>query len=140
MLSYIGVQILYIGVQKSLSLWVFPYIGVLFFKKKLLKKLHNSNNIVTFALCLRVHLFMKVSELWRMLERAGCTIHRRGGNHDIWYSPITGKKFPVSRHKTEDLKPKNTGKHQGKGGYLTRHFFFRVINIKKTIYESKCYY
>lgn len=87
-----------------------------FFKKKLLKKLHNSNNIVTFALCLRVHLFMKVSELWRMLERAGCTIHRRGGNHDIWYSPITGKKFPVSRHKTEDLKPKTLASIKEKAG------------------------
>lgn len=59
---------------------------------------------------------MKVSELWRMLERAGCTIHQRGGNHDIWYSPITGKKFPVSRHKTEDLKPKTLASIKEKAG------------------------
>lgn len=91
------------------------YIGV-HFLKKLQKNLHRSNNIVTFVLCLRVHLFMKVSELWRMLERAGCTIHQRGGNHDIWYSPITGKKFPVSRHKTEDLKPKTLASIKEKAG------------------------
>lgn len=49
---------------------------------------------------------MKVSELWILLEKAGCSIYRRGSNHDIWISPIMGKKFPVSRYKTEDLKPK----------------------------------
>ena len=49
---------------------------------------------------------MKVSEVVRLLKKAGCYIHRRGDNHDIWFSPATGKKFPVSRHKTEELKPK----------------------------------
>ena len=49
---------------------------------------------------------MKVSELVRILVKAGCFIYRRGNNHDIWKSPITGKTCPVSRHKTEELKPK----------------------------------
>ena len=49
---------------------------------------------------------MKVSELERILVKAGCFIYRRGSNHDIWKSPVTGKTCPVSRHKTEDLKPK----------------------------------
>ncbi|MBD5184490.1 MAG: type II toxin-antitoxin system HicA family toxin [Bacteroidales bacterium] len=49
---------------------------------------------------------MKVSELVRILVKSGCYIHRRGGNHDIWKSPITGKTCPVSRHQTEELKPK----------------------------------
>lgn len=49
---------------------------------------------------------MKVSELRRKLIAAGCSIYRKGANHDIWISPITGKTFPVSRHTTEELKPK----------------------------------
>ena len=49
---------------------------------------------------------MKVSEVVRLLIKAGCYIYRNGANHDIWFSPKTGKKFPVSRHQTEELKPK----------------------------------
>lgn len=59
---------------------------------------------------------MKVSELVRLLETSGCSIYRRGANHDIWFSPITGKTFPVSRHKTEDLKPKTLESIKSKAG------------------------
>jgi predicted RNA binding protein YcfA (HicA-like mRNA interferase family) len=43
-------------------------------------------------------------ELRRLLRRAGCNFVRTGkGSHDIWYSPITRRRFPVpvgivSRH------------------------------------------
>jgi hypothetical protein len=43
-------------------------------------------------------------ELTRILRRAGCEFVRRGkGDHEIWFSPITEKNFPVdgtikSRH------------------------------------------
>ena len=43
-------------------------------------------------------------ELRRLLERAGCTFVRPGkGSHQIWHSPLTGRRFPVpvgivSRH------------------------------------------
>lgn len=43
-------------------------------------------------------------ELMRLLSAAGCCMVRHGkGDHDIWESPITGKRFPVdakivSRH------------------------------------------
>jgi hypothetical protein len=43
-------------------------------------------------------------ELVRLLRAAGCTLVRRGkGDHDIWESPISGRRFPVdaeirSRH------------------------------------------
>ncbi|MCD8147533.1 MAG: type II toxin-antitoxin system HicA family toxin [Clostridiales bacterium] len=50
---------------------------------------------------------MRYSELEKKLKKAGCTILREGANHCIWYSPITGKRFPVSRHKTEEI-PKGT--------------------------------
>jgi predicted RNA binding protein YcfA (HicA-like mRNA interferase family) len=46
---------------------------------------------------------MKVSELRRVLERAGCFILRHGANHDLYYSPITGLAFPVSRHMSQEL-------------------------------------
>ncbi len=50
---------------------------------------------------------MTYSELEKLLRRNGCRIDRPGANHDIWYSPITGKRFPVSRHKTQEV-PKGT--------------------------------
>jgi hypothetical protein len=43
-------------------------------------------------------------ELKRLLAAAGCTFRRPGkGDHEIWFSPITGRSFPVdscilSRH------------------------------------------
>lgn len=46
---------------------------------------------------------MKYSELEKRLKQAGCYILKEGANHTIWFSPITGKKFPVGRHKTQDV-------------------------------------
>lgn len=48
---------------------------------------------------------MRVSEIVKMIKKAGCWKVREGESHEIWYSPITGKKFSVSRHKTEELPP-----------------------------------
>ena len=32
------------------------------------------------------------------LKEAGCSFYRQGkGDHEIWHSPITGKKFPVDQ-------------------------------------------
>lgn len=50
---------------------------------------------------------MRYSEVERMLRAAKCRIEREGSNHCIWYSPITGQKFPVSRHKEQEV-PKGT--------------------------------
>ncbi|KAA6329746.1 hypothetical protein EZS27_021467, partial [termite gut metagenome] len=50
---------------------------------------------------------MKVSELRRRLEKAGCYVIRNGGNHDWYFSPITKQSFPVSRHMSEEV-PKGT--------------------------------
>jgi hypothetical protein len=44
------------------------------------------------------------ARLKRLLRQAGCRLERRGkGDHEIWYSPITDRRFPVdnkikSRH------------------------------------------
>ena len=50
---------------------------------------------------------MKTSQLVRKLNRAGCFVVRHGGNHDVWYSPITGLKCPVPRHGSREV-PKKT--------------------------------
>ncbi|MBQ9249069.1 MAG: type II toxin-antitoxin system HicA family toxin [Oscillospiraceae bacterium] len=47
---------------------------------------------------------MRYSELKKELRKAGCSLHHEGGNHEIWFSPITGKFFPVSRHNTEEVR------------------------------------
>ncbi len=46
---------------------------------------------------------MRYSELEKELRKAGCSVYREGASHCIWYSPITGKRFSVSRHKTEEI-------------------------------------
>lgn len=44
---------------------------------------------------------MKRSELIKLLKEANCELVRQGNRHEMWYSPITGKQFPVPRHKYE---------------------------------------
>ena len=44
------------------------------------------------------------TEIKRLLKQRGCSFERQGrGDHEIWYSPITKRRFPVdskilSRH------------------------------------------
>ncbi len=49
---------------------------------------------------------MKYSEVKRKLQKVGCYIKREGKKHEIWYSPITGNSFPVSRHDKEEANIK----------------------------------
>ncbi len=49
---------------------------------------------------------MKTSQLVRQLNRAGCFVVRHGGNHDVWYSPVTGLKCPVPRHGSREVAQK----------------------------------
>lgn len=44
---------------------------------------------------------LKTSELLKLLNQNGIKLVRHGKRHDIYYSPITGIKFEVPRHKTE---------------------------------------
>jgi mRNA interferase HicA len=42
---------------------------------------------------------MTYREIAVVLRENGCYIIRQGkGSHEIWYSPITDKKFPISNH------------------------------------------
>lgn len=45
----------------------------------------------------------RYSELEKELRKAKCVVVRQGTNHTMWYSPVTGKTFPVSRHKTQEV-------------------------------------
>jgi mRNA interferase HicA len=42
---------------------------------------------------------VKRRDLISELEHAGCTLLRRGGKHDIYHNPKTGKSQPVPRHR-----------------------------------------
>ncbi len=44
---------------------------------------------------------MNRSELVKILKRHGCRFVVHGSRHDTFYSPITGKQFPVWRHATD---------------------------------------
>lgn len=46
---------------------------------------------------------MKYSELKKLLKKNNCVMQSEGANHEIWYSPITQKKFTVGRHNTQDV-------------------------------------
>ncbi|WP_280749848.1 MULTISPECIES: type II toxin-antitoxin system HicA family toxin [unclassified Parabacteroides] len=46
---------------------------------------------------------MKYSELIAELKAAGCFLVRHGSKHDMWFSPITGKRFPVPRHASHEV-------------------------------------
>ena len=46
---------------------------------------------------------MTTAELLKLLKKLGCTFIRNGGRHDIYFSPITGKQFPVGRHNKEEV-------------------------------------
>ncbi|MDR0973815.1 MAG: type II toxin-antitoxin system HicA family toxin [Prevotellaceae bacterium] len=50
---------------------------------------------------------MKTSELIKILSANGCYFLSHGGRHDRWFSPITGKTFPVPRHGSQEI-PKGT--------------------------------
>lgn len=44
---------------------------------------------------------MKRSELLRLFNKNNVILLEHGKRHDIYYSPITGKKIPVPRHAKE---------------------------------------
>ena len=41
---------------------------------------------------------MRVSEMVKLIKSIGCYVIREGSNHQIWYSPLTGKEFSIPRN------------------------------------------
>ena len=59
------------------------------------------------------------SEVRRILLDHGCTFVRRGkGDHDIWYSPITGRRFVVDGK----IKSRHTANGIMKQAGIEHHF------------------
>lgn len=48
---------------------------------------------------------MKYNEAEKKLRKAGCCWVENGASHPIWFSPLTGKKFPLSYHGSQEIKP-----------------------------------
>lgn len=46
---------------------------------------------------------MNYGELKRKLKKIGCSKVREGKNHEIWFSPITNRSFPVGRHDQQEV-------------------------------------
>jgi len=46
----------------------------------------------------------KWAELKREFRYAGCYWESDGGNHEWWFSPITGERFQMGRHDGEEVK------------------------------------
>lgn len=44
---------------------------------------------------------MKQGELLKLFRENNITLFQHGKRHDIYYSPITGKKIPIPRHAKE---------------------------------------
>lgn len=46
---------------------------------------------------------MKGSELKRLLRKSKCKKVGEYDGHERWYSPISGKEFPVTRHDSQEV-------------------------------------
>ena len=46
---------------------------------------------------------MKTKQFVKEIEAAGCRFVRHGGNHDLWYSPLTGNMGAIPRHDAQEM-------------------------------------
>lgn len=59
------------------------------------------------------------SQLKKILKKKGCRFDRSGkGDHEIWFSPISGKRFPVD----SDIKSRHTANEVLKQAGLDKEF------------------
>ena len=47
---------------------------------------------------------MKTAEFLKKAAKIGCYFVSHGKEHDVWYSPKTGKYFRVGRHGSQEVK------------------------------------
>lgn len=61
----------------------------------------------TKSLLLRYHFktleLMKISELVRIISRAGCYLLKHKTRHDLWINPATNETFLIPRHQSEEV-------------------------------------
>jgi len=48
---------------------------------------------------------MKYSELEKILKTQGSDFHHNGAKHPMWESTLTGRTFPMSHHRNQEVKP-----------------------------------
>ena len=46
---------------------------------------------------------MTGAEMAKQMKNIGCYKIREGGNHEIWYSPVTNREFPFPWHYSKEL-------------------------------------
>lgn len=46
---------------------------------------------------------MRTSEFKKLLRKQGCYFVSQGGRHEKWFSPITGNKFVLPRHDSQEI-------------------------------------
>jgi len=46
---------------------------------------------------------MKTSELTKLAKQNGCYIKRHGSEHDLWFSPKTGRVESIPRHQSKEV-------------------------------------
>ena len=63
----------------------------------------------------------KWTELRREFRQAGCYKVSEGGNHEWWFSPITGEKFQMGRHAQQEVKPKTEKSIRKQAGVPKKH-------------------
>lgn len=68
---------------------------------------------------------MKISELKIKLKQGGCYVEAEYTRHEWWYSPKTGKHFPVPRHNSKEIK----------AGTLNK--IYRLISHPNFIYKKQ---
>ena len=74
------------------------------FTEKLTEKLAQCYIFIYFCSVVKKLIeIMKTSQFVQELKASGCYLVRNGRGYDIWFSPITGGKFPVPRHGSKEL-------------------------------------
>lgn len=81
--------------ELSTNGFVFLFFAIPWRENISLNNFEISINFNTFA--------MKYSELKKVLRANNCMLIRQGAKHEIWYSPKTGRHFPVGRHDAEEV-------------------------------------
>jgi predicted RNA binding protein YcfA (HicA-like mRNA interferase family) len=46
---------------------------------------------------------MKISELTRLISKAGCYLLKHKSRHDLWLNPKTNETFLMPRHQSEEV-------------------------------------
>lgn len=54
--------------------------------------------------CKQMLFDMKTTEFLKKAAKIGCYFVSHGKEHDVWYSPKTGKYFRVWRHGSKEVK------------------------------------